>query len=121
MDAIKERGFGWHAISFGIIGIVSLVLLLIFNDTIIHRIVYLTTVRLQWAFIPLLVWGTEGARIMFEKRSEIRKRAVEEQIAKEREKADEAAEKRILDILKKNKIDISDDIEKEILASKESA
>ncbi len=86
-STLEERGFWWQAIGFGLIGAISVSVLSIYSDSHDTTIeVYrLAATQVQWAFVAPIVATVERIRKMFEKKSEIRRMAREEVIAKAKE------------------------------------
>ena len=83
-STLEERGFWWHAIGFGSIGVISVAILSVYSDSDqwIIDVFRLSATQLQWAFVAPIVALIERTRRMFEKKSEIRQAAREEVIAK---------------------------------------
>ena len=86
-STLEERGFWWQAIGFGLIGAVSVTVLSIYSDShdTMIEVYRLAATQVQWAFVAPIVATVERIRKMFEKKSEIRKMAREEVIAKAKE------------------------------------
>ena len=88
---LEERGLIWQGIGFALIGAASLLLLSIYSEADhwgigIYRI---AVTQLSWAFVLAIALAIERVRRMFETRTEIRKAARDEFIAKEIKKAEE--------------------------------
>ena len=86
-STLEERGFWWQAIGFGLIGAVSVTVLSIYSDShdTMIEVYRLAATQVQWAFVAPIVATVERIRKMFEKKSEIRRMAREEVIAKAKE------------------------------------
>ena len=87
-STLEERGFWWQAIGFGLIGAVSVSVLSIYSDShdTMIEVYRLAATQVQWAFVAPIVAVVERIRKMFEKKSEIRRMAREEVIAKAEER-----------------------------------
>ncbi len=87
-STLEERGFWWQAIGFGLIGAVSVTVLSIYSDShdTMIEVYRLAATQVQWAFVAPIVAAVERIRKMFEKKSEIRRMAREEAIAKAEER-----------------------------------
>ena len=95
-SSLEERGVAWQAVTFALIGAVTLTALSVYSDsqhwTInTHR---LAATQLHWAFIPIIVFSVERIRKMFETKTEIRKAARAKAIAKAREEGVRIGEER---------------------------
>ncbi len=86
-STLEERGFWWQAIGFGLIGAISVSVLSIYSDShdTMIEVYRLAATQVQWAFVAPIVATVERIRKMFEKKSEIRRMAREEVIAKAKE------------------------------------
>ena len=125
-SSLEERGVAWQAVTFALIGAVTLTALSVYSDsqhwTInTHR---LAATQLHWAFIPIIVFSVERIRKMFETKTEIRKAARAQAIAKAREEGEErgirAGEERIRAIrakMIKRGIELSPEDEQAIFGS----
>ena len=87
-STLEERGFWWQAIGFGLIGAISVSVLSIYSDShdTMIEVYRLAATQVQWAFVAPIVATVERIRKMFEKKSEIRRMAREEVIAKAEER-----------------------------------
>ena len=87
-STLEERGFWWQAIGFGLIGAVSVSVLSIYSDShdTMIEVYRLAATQVQWAFVAPIVAVVERIRKMFERKSEIRRMAREEVIAKAEER-----------------------------------
>ena len=88
-STLEERGIVWQGIGFAAFGALSLPILWIYSEadhwTIgVYRI---AVTQLSWAFVVSIALIIEGARRMFETKTEIRRAAREKFIRKTREKA----------------------------------
>lgn len=107
-SSLEERGIVWQGVGFAIVGAISLPLLWIYSEadhwTIgVYRI---AVTQLSWAFVVAIALIIEGARGMFETRTEIRRAAREKAIANARK---EAADQVVAE-LKKRGFTIPDDV-----------
>ena len=87
-SSLKERGVVWQAVGFAVFGTASLMALSVYSDS--HHWV-ITTYRLaatelNWAYMAIIALAIEGARKVFEKATEIRRRYSEKADAKAIEK-----------------------------------
>ena len=98
-STLEERGFWWQAIGFGLIGAVSVTVLSIYSDShdTMIEVYRLAATQVQWAFVAPIVATVERIRKMFEKKSEIRRMAREEAIAKAEERGMERGMERGLE------------------------
>ena len=89
--SLEERGVAWQAVTFALIGAVTLTALSVYSDSQHWTIntPRLAATQLQWAFIPIIVFSVERIRKMFETKTEIRKAARAQAIAKAREEGEE--------------------------------
>ena len=98
-SSLEERGIVWQGVGFAIVGAISLPLLWIYSEadhwTIgVYRI---AVTQLSWAFVVFIALIIEGARGMFETRTEIRRAARERFVKKTREKGIAEGERRAAD------------------------
>ena len=93
---LEERGLIWQGSGFASIGVTSLVLLSVYSEADHWSIgIYrLAVTQLNWAFVLAIALAIERVRRMFETRTEIRKAARAEFVAKEIEKAERRGEER---------------------------
>ena len=93
---LEERGLIWQGSGFASIGVTSLVLLSVYSEADHWSIgIYrLAVTQLNWAFVLAIALAIEKVRRMFETRTEIRKAARAEFVAKEIEKAERRGEER---------------------------
>ena len=93
---LEERGLIWQGSGFASIGVTSLVLLSVYSEADHWSIgIYRPAVtQLNWAFVVAIALAIERVRRMFETRTEIRKAARAEFVAKEIEKAERRGEER---------------------------
>ena len=90
-SSLKERGVVWQAIGFAVIGTASVAALSVYSDSQ-HWIVTtyrLAATELNWAYVAIIALAIEGARKLFEKATEIRRRYSEEADAKAMEKGEQ--------------------------------
>ena len=107
-SSLEERGIVWQAVGFATAGAISLMLLSVYSEAEhwglgVYR---LAVTQLSWAFVVAIAIVIEGARKMFETKTEIRRAAREKAIAKAR---DEGA-KELLSELEKRGITVPEDI-----------
>ena len=107
-SSLEERGIVWQAVGFATIGAISLLVLSVYSEAEhwglgVYR---LAVTQLSWAFVVAIAIVIEGARRMFETKTEIRRAAREKAIAKAR---DEGA-KELLSELEKRGITVPEDI-----------
>ena len=90
-SSLEERGVAWQAVTFALIGAVTLTALSVYSDSQHWTIntPRLAATQLHWAFIPIIVFSVERIRKMFETKTEIRKAARAQAIAKAREEGEE--------------------------------
>ena len=95
-SSLEERGVAWQAVTFALIGTVTLTALSVYSDSQHWTITTprLAATQLQWAFIPIIVFSVERIRKMFETKTEIRKAARAQAIAKAREEGVRIGEER---------------------------
>lgn len=107
-SSLEERGIVWQAVGFATVGAISLMLLSVYSEAEHWSLgVYrLAVTQLSWAFVVAIAIVIEGARKMFETKTEIRRAAREKAIAKAR---DEGA-KGLLSELEKRGITVPEDI-----------
>ncbi len=117
---LEERGLIWQGSGFASIGAVSLVLLSVYSEADHWSIgIYrLAVTQLNWAFVVAIALAIERVRRMFETRTEIRKAARAEFVAKEIEKAEERgaqqAAERYRANLRKQGIEITPEMERHV-------
>ena len=104
---LEERGFWWQASGFGLIGAVTLTVLSVYSDSNLWIIdsYRMAVTQLQWTLVAPIVAILERIRMLFEKRSEIRRVAREEAIAK----AEAKGEKRGIAIGEKRGVAIGEE------------
>ena len=93
-SSLKERGVVWQAVGFAVLGTASVAALSIYSDSQ-HWIVTtyrLAATELNWAYVAIIALAIEGARKLFEKATEIRRRYSEEADAKAMEKGRQQGE-----------------------------
>ena len=90
-SSLEERGIAWQAVTFALIGAVTLTALSVYSDSQHWTIntPRLAATQLHWAFIPIIVFSVERIRKMFETKTEIRRAARAQAIAKAREEGEE--------------------------------
>ena len=115
-STLEERGFWWQAIGFGLIGAVSVSVLSIYSDShdTMIEVYRLAATQVQWAFVAPIVATVERIRKMFEKKSEIRRMAREEAIAKAKERGRQEAMEQFRSDLHKRGIRLSREDEEAI-------
>ena len=115
-STLEERGFWWQAIGFGMIGAVSVTVLSIYSDShdTMIEVYRLAATQVQWAFVAPIVATVERIRKMFEKKSEIRRMAREEAIAKAKERGRQEAMEQFRSDLHKRGIRLSREDEEAI-------
>ena len=103
-STLEERGFWWQAIGFGLIGAVSVTVLSIYSDShdTMIEVYRLAATQVQWAFVAPIVAAVERIRKMFEKKSEIRRMAREEVIAKAVEQGRQEGERGAMERFRSN-------------------
>ena len=90
-SSLKERGVVWQAIGFAVVGTASVAALSVYSDSE-HWVVTtyrLAATELNWAYVAIIALAIEGARKLFEKATEIRRRYSEEADAKAMEKGEQ--------------------------------
>ena len=90
-SSLKERGVVWQAVGFAVVGTASVAALSVYSDSQ-HWIVTtyrLAATELNWAYVAIIALAIEGARKLFEKATEIRRRYSEEADAKAMEKGEQ--------------------------------
>ena len=119
-SSLKERGVVWQAIGFAVVGTASVAALSVYSDSQ-HWIVTtyrLAATELNWAYVAIIALAIEGARKLFEKATEIRRRYSEEADAKAMEKGKQEGEREALDRvrseLSKHGIELPPDAEEAI-------
>ena len=95
-SSLEERGIAWQAVTFALIGAITLAALSVYSDSQHWTIntPRLAATQLHWAFIPIIVFSVERIRKMFETKTEIRKAARAQAIAKAREEGVRIGEER---------------------------
>ena len=95
-STLEERGVIWQGFGFAAVGTASLGVLSIYSDSRneIVETYRLAATQLNWAYIAIIALTIEGARKLFETKTEIRRKARQKAIAKaeargERRKADQ--------------------------------
>ena len=114
--SLKERGVVWQAVGFAVFGTASLMALSVYSDSH-HWIVTtyrLAATELNWAYIAIIALAIEGARKVFEKATEIRRRYSEQADAKAREKGEREALARVKSELSKHGIQLPPEAEEAI-------
>ena len=132
-SSLEERGVIWQGIGFALVGAISVPVLSIYSEATHWYIDYyrIAATQLNWAFAIGIALAIEGARKLFETRTQIRKKAVAEVRAKERaegikegikegmergreEGRDETTE-HMMSVLRKHGIEMTPELEEDIL------
>ena len=75
-SSLKQRGAIWQAAGFAVVGTASVAALWVYSDSD-HWIVgtyRLASTQMNWAYLGIVALAIEGARVVFEKATEIRRR-----------------------------------------------
>ena len=83
-SSLKQRGAIWQAAGFAFVGTASVAALWVYSDSD-HWIVgtyRLASTQMNWAYFGIVALAIEGARVVFEKATEIRRRYSEKADAK---------------------------------------
>ena len=75
-SSLKQRGAIWQAAGFAVVGTASVAALWVYSDSD-HWIVgtyRLASTQMNWAYFGIVALAIEGARVVFEKATEIRRR-----------------------------------------------
>ena len=85
----SERGIGWQALGFAVVGCAGVAILELWPDSgsWVYQSFETAVIRLYWAFVVPLAALFDWGRRMFETRQEIRKAAREKAIRKAVDKA----------------------------------
>ena len=95
-NASSERGIGFQAAGFAVVGCASVAILQTGSESWAYQSFETAATRLYWAFVVPLAALFDWGRKMFETREAIRKAAVEKAIQKAVKKAVENEHKRIV-------------------------
>ena len=119
-SSLEERGVAWQAVTFALIGAVTLTALSVYSDSQHWTIntPRLAATQLQWAFIPIIVFSVERIRKMFETKTEIRKAARAQAIAKAREEGVRVGEEQGVRIGEERGIRVGEGIAEERIRAK---
>ena len=98
-DSPSERGIGFQAVGFAVVGCASVAILQVFSESGFwaYQSFETAVVRLYWAFVVPLAALFDWGRRMFETRQEIRKAAREKMIQKGIKKGVEKAVREALE------------------------
>ncbi len=124
-SSLEERGVAWQGIGFAVVGAVSVPVLSIYSEATSWYIDYyrIAATQLNWAFAIGIALAIEGARKLFETRTQIRKKAVAEVRAKERaegikeglERGRDETTERMMSVLRKHGVEMTPELEEDIL------
>ena len=80
----SERGIGWQALGFAVVGCAGVAILEVWSESgsWVYQSFETAVTRLYWAFVVPLAALFDWGRRMFETRQEIRKAAVEKEVRK---------------------------------------
>lgn len=116
---LEERGIVWQAVGFAAIGTLTLIVLSVYSDSP-HRIIEtyrIAATQLNWAYIAIIALAIEGARTMFETRTQIGQKARKKLIAKGQQEGERKANERTRAALLKHGIQLPPEAEKDIFNS----
>ena len=75
-SSLKQRGAVWQAVGFAAVGTATAAALWVYSDS--HHWMFgtykLAATQINWAYFGIIALAIEGARIVFEKATEIRRR-----------------------------------------------
>ena len=95
-STLEERGVIWQGFGFAAVGTASLGVLSIYSDSRneIVETYRLAATQLNWAYIAIIALTIEGARKLFETKTEIRRKARQKAIAKAEARGEKRGEAR---------------------------
>ena len=75
-SSLKQRGAIWQAAGFAVVGTASVAALWVYSDSDrwIAGTYRLASTQMNWAYFGIVALAIEGARVVFEKATEIRRR-----------------------------------------------
>ena len=75
-SSLKQRGAIWQAVGFAVVGTASVAALWVYSDSDhwIAGTYRLASTQMNWAYFGIVALAIEGARVVFEKATEIRRR-----------------------------------------------
>ena len=112
---LSERGIGFQAWGFAVVGFASVVLLQYYSgsECWIYKSFQTAVTQLHWAFLVPLAALFDRGRKMFETRKTIREEAIRKEVQKQLEKALEAKRQLIRERLAKS--DLPNDVREQVL------
>ena len=117
---LSERGIGFQASGFAVVGFASVALLQVFSDSNhwLYKGFQTAVTQLHWAFLVPLAALFDWGRKMFETRQAIRDAALQNRIATEVKQALEKERQRIREDLAKS--DLPADVQQQVLKKLQS-
>ena len=112
---LSERGIGFQAWGFAVVGFSSVVVLQFYSgsDSWLYKSFQTAVTQLHWAFLVPLAALFDWGRTMFETRKAIREAAIKSQIEEAVEKVLESERQRIRERLAKS--DLPRDVQEQVL------
>ena len=111
-EVLTDRGIGWQATGFTLMGIVCLVILQAYdgNDFWPYQWFETATVDLYWSFVLPLAALFDGGRKLFEKGKAILEAQKSRMVEKAQRKAKQQENERIKNLLEQNGISLSPEV-----------
>ena len=111
-EVLTDRGIGWQATGFTLMGIVCLVVLQTYDgsDFWPYQWFETATVDLYWSFVLPLAALFDGGRKLFEKGKAIREAQKSRMVEKAQRKAKQQENERIKNLLEQNGISLSPEV-----------
>ena len=118
-EVLTDRGIGWQATGFTLMGIVCLVVLQTYDgsDFWPYQWFETATVDLYWSFVLPLAALFDGGRKLFEKGKAIREAQKSRMVEKAQRKAKQQENERIKNLLEQNGISLSPEVSEAVFGN----